>query len=299
MTPLFSVIIPTYHRNDLLGQCLDRLAPGAQLLSSDRYEVIVTDDGSQTTAEQMIRERHGWAKWVSGPGKGPAANRNNGARAASAEWLAFLDDDCLPDLQWLKSYHEAIAAYPNYAVFEGRVYASRPKRSLAETAPIFENGGGLPSGNFVCSKKVFLEFQGFDERFPYAAMEDMDLRKRLSNADYRFMFIREASVCHPWRQIGGWQSLKRSQMSAFIYLSLHPEEQSWLNAHHFFRMGVHRLVTDTIPSFVRFRGRGISKAILELVAIFQSSFLLIGFANRKSLRTPQADGHIEAHNRQV
>lgn len=42
---LFSVVIPTCRRNDLLAKCLDRLAPGQQTLSPDQYEVIVTDDG--------------------------------------------------------------------------------------------------------------------------------------------------------------------------------------------------------------------------------------------------------------
>ncbi|MHC5729635.1 MAG: glycosyltransferase family 2 protein, partial [Nostoc sp.] len=68
---LFSVIIPTYHRNDLLAKCLDCLAPGVQTLSAEQYEVIVTDDGSQTTAEEMIRQQYPWAKWVAGPRKGP------------------------------------------------------------------------------------------------------------------------------------------------------------------------------------------------------------------------------------
>jgi glycosyltransferase involved in cell wall biosynthesis len=66
-TPIFSVIIPTYHRNDLLAKCLDCLAPGTQTLHTEQYEVIVTDDGSQTTAEEMIKQQYPWAKWVAGP----------------------------------------------------------------------------------------------------------------------------------------------------------------------------------------------------------------------------------------
>ena len=55
-TEFFSVVIPTCHRNDLLARCLDRLAPGAQTLPAARYEVIVSDDGSVTTAEVLLRE---------------------------------------------------------------------------------------------------------------------------------------------------------------------------------------------------------------------------------------------------
>lgn len=94
---MISVIIPTCDRNEQLAKCLDCLAPGVQTLPAEQYEVIVTDDGSDLTAEQMILERYLWARWVAGPRIGPAANRNNGVQYARGEWLAFTDDDCLPD----------------------------------------------------------------------------------------------------------------------------------------------------------------------------------------------------------
>ena len=64
---LLSVIIPTCHRNDLLAECLDRLAPGRQQGQASGqldYEVIVTDDGQHTTAETMIREHYPWVRWL-------------------------------------------------------------------------------------------------------------------------------------------------------------------------------------------------------------------------------------------
>ena len=76
---LFSVVIPTCNRLGMLAKCLDRLGFGTQSLAANQYEVIVSDDGSTVTAEEMIQAQYPWAKWVKGPGKGPAANRNNGA----------------------------------------------------------------------------------------------------------------------------------------------------------------------------------------------------------------------------
>ena len=90
-----SVIIPTCHRNASLAKCLDCLAPGTQTLPPEQYEVIVTDDGSRSTAQQMVQENYPWVLWIAGPCRGPAANRNNGAEAAQGQWLAFTDDDCL------------------------------------------------------------------------------------------------------------------------------------------------------------------------------------------------------------
>jgi glycosyltransferase involved in cell wall biosynthesis len=151
----FSVIVPTRHRNDLLAKCLDHLVPSAQTLPSEQYEVIVTDDGDLSTAEQLVRHYYRVTKWVKGPCKGPAANRNNGAKHARGKWLVFCDDDCIPDKQWLEAYAEAIRKNPSYSVFEGRIYTNRPRRSLAEAAPVSETGGYLWSANFACRKDVF------------------------------------------------------------------------------------------------------------------------------------------------
>ena len=76
---MISVIIPICHRNNLLAKCLDCLAPSVQTFPAEQYEVIVTDDGTNTTAKDMMRAQYPWAQWLAGPKKGPAANRNNGA----------------------------------------------------------------------------------------------------------------------------------------------------------------------------------------------------------------------------
>src|SRR5580692_11754168 len=100
----FSVIIPTFERTEDLSQVLNNLAPGAQTLSSDQYEVIVSDDGKQVRAEELIQQKFPWVKYVRGPQVGPAANRNTGAKIASGEWLVFTDDDCVLDANWLAAY---------------------------------------------------------------------------------------------------------------------------------------------------------------------------------------------------
>lgn len=271
---LFSVIIPTYHRNDLLAKCLDCLAPSIQTLPTEQYEVIVTDDGSETTAEEMILEHYPWVNWVAGPRKGPAANRNNGANFARGEWLAFTDDDCLPDPQWLEAYAKAIDTQVTCLVFEGRIYVDRPRRNLAETSPTNETGGRLWSCNFTIQRQLFESLAGFDERFPYAAMEDVDLRLRLTKRGHKFPFIQSASVCHPWRRKGGWQQLKQHQKSTFIYLSIHPEELININCKHYLWITLYEVLKITIPEIIKLNFYGINYAILEHFAFLKMAFLI-------------------------
>ena len=198
-SPLFSVIIPTYHRNDLLAKCLNCLAPGIQTLPVDRYEVIVTDDGSESTAEGMIRERYPWAKWVVGSRRGPAANRNSGTKFARSEWLAFTDDDCLPSSSWLSAFAGAIAA--GIHVYEGRTTCEAGIDSPLKHAPIDLTGGYLWSCNMMIRASLFRDLGGFDEAFPYPHMEDVDLRERIKLAGYSFVFVEAAVVDHPPKRL--------------------------------------------------------------------------------------------------
>jgi GT2 family glycosyltransferase len=194
--PIISAIVPTYHRNDLLAKCLDCLVPGVQTLDPDRYEVIVTDDGSQSTAEALIRDRYPWVKWVPGSRQGPAANRNNGAKYARGDWLVFTDDDCLPDSNFLSAFFYAIQ--DGVFALEGAIYPiGNPDRDLAE-CPINLEGGCFWSANIAVKRSVFEEIGGFDTNYPLAAFEDMDLKLRLTPLT-SIPFIADARVLHPVR----------------------------------------------------------------------------------------------------
>ena len=202
---LLSVIIPTCNRNDFLVKCLDCLSPGIQKMDISSYEIIVSDDGKENQAKGFIEEKYPWVIWVEGPKRGPAANRNNGAKYAKGEWLVFTDDDCLPDINWIKAYCKAINESSS-KIFEGYTNADRPKQRFDEEAPINLSGGNLWSCNFCINKQLFFELEGFDENFPYAAMEDIDLQKKILKS-HTIEFIDSAKVIHPWRRVRLFKSL--------------------------------------------------------------------------------------------
>lgn len=207
----FSVIIPTCHRNESLALCLERLAPGTQTLPFEQYEVIVTDDGHETTAEEMIRQRFPWAQWTQGPRRGPAANRNHGACLARGKWLAFTDDDCLPDTGWLAALTEA--AESGVLAVEGAVQPlGNPQVDMAE-CPVNTTGGLFWSANVAIRKDLFGAIGGFDERFRIAAHEDEDLYLRIrQHASVQFQ--PRAVVYHPVRVARIADALRRVPANA-------------------------------------------------------------------------------------
>ena len=184
--PTFSVIIPTCARPEFLRQCLNRLKPGFQKLGYQFYEVIVSDDRPETVIHEMMTTDYSWVRYVTGPARGPAANRNNGAALAKGDWIVFLDDDCLPQAQLLQVYYEQILQDSKSMVLEGSISPAGIRNRIDEDAPINEYGGCLWSCNFCIKKDLFITLRGFDEVFPIAAMEDVDLRYRLKQQGQRF-----------------------------------------------------------------------------------------------------------------
>ncbi len=197
---LFSIVIPTCNRRELLAKCLERVMRGTQNLEAYDYEVIVTDDGMDESIASFCLEKFPDVVYTRGPLKGPAANRNHGASIAKGDWLVFTDDDCLPDAAWLRAYSKAIDQNPDCKAFEGAILPddwSLLKKDMAE-CPVNDKGGCFWSANIMVEKELFWNIEGFDEQFKIAAQEDQDLKWRL-NRKTEINFIKNALVIHPVR----------------------------------------------------------------------------------------------------
>ncbi len=248
-TPLqISVVVPTRGRPDLLRRMLDCVAPGAQTLPASRYEVVVSDDARPLTAARALAASHPWVRVVEGPARGPAANRNAGARAARHPWLAFTDDDTEPHRNWLEAF--ACAVRPGVDVYEGRTTCDGGFGSPLYHAPVNETGGWLWSCNFMVLASRFAAVNGFDEGFRFPHMEDQDLRVRLDAAGAARAWVPEAVVNHPPRRqprgarLGAY---RESEVRFHVKHYGHPEARRslyWRTVRY--RLGVMR---DTPKSF--------------------------------------------------
>jgi GT2 family glycosyltransferase len=166
-------VIPSAGRESLtkLLQALEA-APGP---APER--VIVVDDRRDRRpglAREGIEVLHG-------AGRGPAAARNLGWRAASAEWVAFLDDDVLPPPHWRTALAEDLAGLaPEVAASQGRIVVPLP----GDRRPTDweRNVAGLEHARWATADLAYrrsaLEAAGgFDERFPLYFEENDFLRR--------------------------------------------------------------------------------------------------------------------------
>ena len=222
MRPKISVVIPTYRRPQLLYKCLQALLQ--QHIRPYDYEIIVVSDGpDQLTSKQV--EKFNSAGIVNirflplDSKRGPAAARNHGWQNALADLIAFTDDDCIPDSDWLfalieEYYHKQKA--PDYIAFTGRI-----RVPLNRTPTDFElNTSHLETADFVtancaCSRKALVKTGGFDERFEMAWREDSDLEFKLIEYNIPIVKVPEALILHPARSAKWGVSIKEQKKVMF------------------------------------------------------------------------------------
>jgi GT2 family glycosyltransferase len=206
MTPLrFSVVIVTCNRPQVLLRTLEQLTPDRQRVAGETFEVIVADDSRDGATRTMLAERFPDVRYVKGPGRGPASNRNQGAAIGRGDWIAFLDDDCRPVDGWLEALARADAA-GGLDVIEGRIVSPDKVDSPFQHHAENLTGDQYWSGNLAVRREVFFRLGRFDEDFVEAAGDDLEFGERIRRTGVRAAFCPAATVIHPshrasWRYI--------------------------------------------------------------------------------------------------
>ncbi len=254
--PCLSIVIPTFRRHSLLFRCLEALGVENQGIHPEQFEIIISDDAREVALKRKLEALSIQTRWIPGPSKGPAANRNHGASHAQGEWILFMDDDCIPQKHCLAAYYRAILKDPHLEAIEGAIISDRPQRSLIEEAPLNLTGGAFWSCNLAIRKTLFTRIGGFDEAFPYAAYEDIDFRRRLQALHIKSLFLKEAAVCHPWRSFNIWKKFLQQRQSALIYIKKHPDEWPNMGPWMTLKILIGRVLKKTLPGLIRYKGRG-------------------------------------------
>lgn len=163
VAPLASVVICSYNRARWLAQCLASLQP--QLAETADVEVVVVDNNSTDTTEQVVRNLSMGLprlRYVHEPIQGLAHARNRGLSEARAEWVAMLDDDArvldgyLTRLRRhaIKGSFDCVGGLYEAWFPEGRVKWFRD--SYGNNAALQGYDGELPPDKFVCGGVMLL-----------------------------------------------------------------------------------------------------------------------------------------------
>lgn len=205
--PAFSIIIPTFDRPDRLSHCLQALA--RLDYSRERFEIIVVDDGSPSPPIELIqswKDRLPLKLIVQNHG-GPALARNTGAAAAGYPFLAFTDDDCAPEADWLSAFAIQLSNTPDRAI-GGQIINALTQNPFSTASQdlvtyLYSHFNADPqqarfftSNNLVVPADRFQQVGGFDQSFPLAAGEDRDFCDRWLSTGYGLTYAPDALVYH-------------------------------------------------------------------------------------------------------
>ncbi len=200
-TITLSVIVPVYRRTDWIGRCLAALASQD---GPEFFEVIVVDDGSPN--EQEICEAVAHApvrpgvsvRFFRKQNAGPAAARNFAVNRSSGTILCFLDDDSIPQHNWLKEIVKPLVDDPELSVVSGQILShDRECRLPLMLEQSIYRGAHWATCNIAYRRETFEALGGFDEQFREASWEDNDLGLRARWAGYRQFHNLGAVVFHP------------------------------------------------------------------------------------------------------
>ena len=211
---LISVIVVNWNGTPHLRRCLTALR--AQQFRD--FEAIVVDNGSSDGSDVIVtREFPEFRLLPQTANLGFATANNIGARAASGEWLALLNNDAFAEPDWLTQLAQATRQYPECTGFAScQLSDADPGRldgagdSYHSIGLAWRSGRGRPFGPpwdapravfapcaaaALYRRAAFLDAGGFDETF-FCYFEDVDLAFRLGLQGRRFMYIPQARVRH-------------------------------------------------------------------------------------------------------
>jgi GT2 family glycosyltransferase len=136
---------------------------------------------------------------VRSPGRGPAAARNLGIRAAQGDFILFTDDDTVPAPDWIEAACAFLDTHPVHLGVEGPT-VSRPVDALYEHTVTNDGPGAWWTCNVAYRRPALEAIGGFCENFRWPHGEDVDLALRIQQLG-PIGFSTDMSVVHTPRAV--------------------------------------------------------------------------------------------------
>lgn len=197
--PAVSIVVPNLDGARFLGPCLDSLA--RLDYPSDHVEVIVVDNGSTDDSRSVAERSPLNVRWEQlDTNRGFAGASDHGARTASSDLVAFLNNDMVVEPGWLTAMVDAhrratgpscvagmiLDRSGDHVDFAGSLlnfhgFGDQPGfgRALDEVDPTTDPLPFPCGGSMLLAREVYLDAGGFDTEF-FAYFEDVDLGWRLN-----------------------------------------------------------------------------------------------------------------------
>jgi glucosyl-dolichyl phosphate glucuronosyltransferase len=184
--------------------------------------ILVIENGDRSKEQEKLTSQyanHPRVVLEYDPIAGLSRARNRALSLTTAQWLAFIDDDALPDVNWLRELVKTVKQFPNAGMIGGKVspiFTSERPEWLTDDllgflsvvdwggeAREFTDGECIVGANMALKVETARELGGFDAGLgrtgnPAVLMsnEEMDLRLRFQKAGKVLIWAPKAIVGH-------------------------------------------------------------------------------------------------------
>lgn len=198
VSPLISVIIPTYNHahflDRALGSVFNQTYKNWEIIIVDNHSTDHTDDVVKAFLDQRIRLLKIHNNGII------AASRNMGVRHSQGEWIAFLDSDdwwkpnkleyCVNSLSAEIDlvYHDMLVVRdrPTFININRRLYRQVRKPVLMD---LLIHGNTIPTSSVLMRKDVFIRAGGMDEDERVIAVEDFSTWLKVATFTDSFLYV--------------------------------------------------------------------------------------------------------------
>lgn len=208
--PLVSIIIVNYNGKHLLKKCLESLMKN----NYENNEIILVDNNSTDDSIEFVKNFHPSVIIIKlDKNYGFAEPNNIGAKIAKGDLLLFLNNDTIPNPNFISEMVNVLKQDPKIAICQslllkpngevdssgdfidtiGRAYSSKEK--ISDTKKILSARGA----SMMVRKNSFWELGGFDKKF-FVSFEDVDIGWRAWIWGYKVVVVPTSVVYHTGSQ---------------------------------------------------------------------------------------------------
>ena len=166
------VVIPTFRRPEALAACLESIR--RQSVPVRSIEVV---DDSETDY-------------------GPGISRNVGWKRGTGNIVAFIDDDCIADENWIECIQDVFQIHELGGIEGGITTTELDGGVIDFNPPNRFKWDRFKTANMAVRREVLEKIGGFDERY-FLHREDTDLAWRIIDSGHRMAWAPQCKVHHP------------------------------------------------------------------------------------------------------